>query len=83
MKYLVKNPLTRRELDIWATNPSILPHFFWKPGSELQRNVKGFLYSVLHQVISHGVMSLDLVLAAFESTSLEESDADWSERVLK
>ncbi|CAJ2502657.1 Uu.00g100510.m01.CDS01 [Anthostomella pinea] len=62
MKYVHAHKTTLENLTLWASQSSasqssrtglttsdviILRHFFWKPGSDLQRSPKGFLQSLL------------------------------------
>lgn len=83
MKYLLENPRTKAGLEIWAANPVILSHFFWKPGSKIQNNIKGFLCSILHQCVSFSTLMLDSVLTTSQSLLLKQSVTDWSMRELK
>ncbi|XXH00842.1 histone H4-like TAF Taf6, SAGA complex subunit [Hypoxylon texense] len=83
MKYLLESPSTKAGLEIWNADPVILSHFFWKPGSNIQKNIKGFLCSILHQCFSFSMQVLDLVLATSKSLLLKDSVTDWSLKELK
>ncbi|KAK0732271.1 hypothetical protein B0H67DRAFT_606737 [Lasiosphaeris hirsuta] len=53
MKYIVENPTTERHLRAWAgTKKMVLSrHFFWKPGTALQKSLQGLAQSLLHSVL--------------------------------
>ncbi|KAI1414461.1 hypothetical protein F5Y13DRAFT_158602 [Hypoxylon sp. FL1857] len=83
IKYIIESPLTKSALDIWRAGPKILSHFFWKPGSKMQNNIKGLLCSILHQVFLFDTNILDSTLATISSLLVKESDTDWSIKELK
>ncbi|KAI0883129.1 uncharacterized protein GGS22DRAFT_195372 [Annulohypoxylon maeteangense] len=83
MKYILENPLTKASLETWGTNPIILSHFFWKPGSKMENNIKGFLCSILHQALHSNIAVIDSILATSDSLSSKESYDDWSMKELK
>ncbi|KAI1762410.1 hypothetical protein GGR53DRAFT_521656 [Hypoxylon sp. FL1150] len=83
IKYILDNPLTKAGLEIWGTNPVILWHFFWKPGSKMENSLKGFLCSMLHQCLSYSTHVLNSVLATWEPLLLKQSVTDWSMRELR
>ncbi|KAI1372740.1 hypothetical protein F4677DRAFT_456313 [Hypoxylon crocopeplum] len=73
MKYLIESPHTQAALDIWGKDSVIFSHFFWKPGNIMQRNIKGFLCSVLHQALHLNMVVLDLILAtSYKSLSTKD-----------
>ncbi|OTA68003.1 hypothetical protein K449DRAFT_317405, partial [Hypoxylon sp. EC38] len=78
MRYIIENPLTKAALEIWGTTPKILSHFLWKPGSKMQNNIKGLLFSILHQALLFDTDVLDSVLATFNSLPSKESYTDWA-----
>jgi len=55
MKFILKNPRTMESLESWAGEKQLVfgQFFFWKPGTQLQRSLKGLtralLYSILEQ----------------------------------
>ncbi|KAI1860955.1 uncharacterized protein JN550_011110 [Neoarthrinium moseri] len=78
MKFLASNTLTKEALRAWRHQVVIISHFFWKPGSANQRNVKGLFASLLHQLLT---LRQDLLQAILENSSdlgQKDSDADWS-----
>lgn len=54
MKYLYQHKRTKEHLKIWAgdKNISIGGFFFWRPGSALQKSLKGIVRGLLHCVLS-------------------------------
>lgn len=54
MKYLYQHRRTKDHLKFWAggKNLSIGGFFFWRPGSALQKSLKGIVRSLLHCVLS-------------------------------
>ncbi|KAI0852278.1 hypothetical protein F5Y00DRAFT_192619 [Daldinia vernicosa] len=84
VKYLIENRLTKEALAIWAKDPVILSHFFWKAGPEkLQRNIKGCSCSILHQTVQSETIPLDLILTTYKPLSTKESVTDLSFKELK
>ncbi|KAL3469214.1 hypothetical protein BJX99DRAFT_265405 [Aspergillus californicus] len=53
MKFLYLHPRTQAELQKWAGNRRLVTanHFFWKPGSPLQRSLRGLIRSLLYDVL--------------------------------
>jgi hypothetical protein len=51
MKFLVKNARTAELLKEWSDRNLVVSYFFWKRGSPMQRNRKGLLSSLAHQII--------------------------------
>ncbi|GAB1316808.1 NACHT domain-containing protein [Madurella fahalii] len=49
IKFLVSAEETRVRLDKWRPGTRILSHFFWAAGTDLQKNIKGMLCSLLYQ----------------------------------
>ncbi|KAM5355114.1 hypothetical protein ACJ41O_001760 [Fusarium nematophilum] len=52
MKFISLNPKTHAALNEWRPNARILSHYFWKAGSRMQQDIKGFLCSVIYQIFS-------------------------------
>lgn len=52
MKFIVSHKLTINLLRQWHPQVQILTHFFWKVGSPMQSNFKGFLCSLIYQLFS-------------------------------
>lgn len=78
VKYILSSQKTKQYLNIWKTDVVIISHFFWRPGSDMQRNTKGLLCSLLFQLLSESPEALGVILSALPSARLKDSDSDWS-----
>lgn len=81
--YLIQDSETRASLNLWMPGALILSHFFWRPGTSMQRNLKGFLCSFLHQLISKLDNLTHVLLQKYDDMPLKETDTDWSIRELR
>lgn len=77
VKFLLQHNNTLKALNKWNHNPLIVSHFFWKPGSILQRNFRGLLCSLSHQLLSSEPSLIDQVLSEFKSSKESDSIGDW------
>ncbi|KAF7533315.1 hypothetical protein G7054_g7196 [Neopestalotiopsis clavispora] len=78
MKFLMSNPKTEEALQAWRRDVVIISHFFWKPGSMIQRNVRGLFASLLHQLLTIRQEVLHSMLTSSRDLRRKESDTDWS-----
>ncbi|KAI8626180.1 hypothetical protein F5Y19DRAFT_229340 [Xylariaceae sp. FL1651] len=78
VKFILGNPLTREALDIWKPNTTILSYFFWKPGSRMQKSIKGLLCSLLYQALSEDQDALNVLLSSTPSLASKDDNTDWS-----
>ncbi|TLD30653.1 hypothetical protein PspLS_01809 [Pyricularia sp. CBS 133598] len=62
IKYILRDTRTSDFLHLWRPNPVLISHFFWRPGTEMQQSIKGFLCSLLYQLLSQDTPSLDHLL---------------------
>jgi hypothetical protein len=64
MKFLCRHGKTEKHLKAWANNKELAlgKFFFWRPGSELQKNLKGLIRGLLYCLLSH---CPSLISAAF------------------
>lgn len=77
VKFLFQHENTKKALDKWNHNSIIVSHFFWKPGNILQRNFRGLLCSLNHQLLSAEPSLIDQILSEFKSTKENDSIEDW------
>lgn len=77
VKFLLQHESTPKALNKWTHNPLIVSHFFWKPGSVLQRNFKGLLCSLSHQLLFSEPSLIDHILSEFKSFKDSDSIGDW------
>jgi Cdc6-like AAA superfamily ATPase len=85
VQYLARDPRTTKALSQWSTDCIILSHFFFKPGEDMQRTVKGMWSSLLHQLVTTSRNALRELIALdprFGVTS-KEHNSDWSATSLK
>ncbi|KAK7710806.1 hypothetical protein SLS64_005711 [Diaporthe eres] len=66
MKYLCRHGRTKDHLKAWAgdKNLSIGEFFFWRPGSALQKSLKGVIRGLLHCVLSEAPDLIPVVFPA-------------------
>lgn len=85
VKFLVDSRKTTAALDVWSQGCKVLSHYFWKPGSLLQKSVKGLLLSLLHQLLSPDTTFFEYIFAPYlNSTFVTKSEpSDWSEKELE
>lgn len=79
MKYILNDERTKKYLDIWCPGCTIISHYFWLPGSPMQRNIEGLLCSLLYQLLENNLNAL------MEAMSLgsKSSHTDWSHAELQ
>ncbi|KAF4436097.1 small s [Fusarium acutatum] len=55
MKYLCRQEKTKRYLDIWAADKSLVfgKFFFWNPGTTLQKSLRGLIRGLLYSILSN------------------------------
>lgn len=73
MKFLERNPRTKELLGEWAGNQRLLvaSHYFWAPGTDLQRNISGLFRALLFQIlIEHPILVSEICPDRMDSTIL-------------
>lgn len=72
MKYLYDEPRLRQALKKWTDGQQLITaqHFFWYPGSPIQKSVLGLLQSLLHQICNAQPRLIEIV---FPERSKSES----------
>lgn len=83
MKYLVTQSRTQDYLNVWRPDAMIVSHYFWRPGSVMQQSVKGLLCSLVHQLLSGDLPTVEAVLQSHKYIIQKDADTDWSEEELK
>lgn len=78
MKYILDDPQTLKCLDIWNPGSLIISHFFWRPGTQMQQNIKGLLCSLLYQLLQSSTGALNYILSFVEGANRKDADTDWS-----
>ncbi|KAI0023090.1 hypothetical protein F4780DRAFT_777212 [Xylariomycetidae sp. FL0641] len=79
MRFIVANAQTTEALKVWAPDARILSHYFWLAGSEKQRNMGGFLCSLLYQLAQQvpGQSVTDIICRVCPDAMHKRSIADW------
>ncbi|KAF7561149.1 hypothetical protein G7046_g2983 [Stylonectria norvegica] len=77
-KYLLNHQSTRSLLELWKPDVIVISHFLWRPGNAMQRNIKGFLCSVIYQLLQHHAEAAEYVRQTYDKNSTKDSDTDWS-----
>lgn len=83
MKFILSSPQTQSALEKWKPGAKILSHYFWKPGTRMQANMKGLYFTLLHQALSKDSHNLNIILGQDTTLSAKDSDTDWSTNELR
>lgn len=79
MKFLVQDQRTKDCLDKWGPNVMICRYFFIELGeNRLQRQFRGCLRALLHQIFASKPHTLDLLLQIKPRLKPKQSEHDWS-----
>lgn len=76
IKHILADGRTQKYLDIWFPGCTIVSHYFWLPGSPMQRNMEGLLCSLLYQLLENNSIALREVISTV--SDLKSSYTDWS-----
>lgn len=78
VNFIVQHPHTEALLNVCRPKSLVISHFFWRPGTLLQRSIKGMLCSVLYQLFQNSSTVLDSALASVPNLKTKDADTDWS-----
>lgn len=81
VKYILADERTKKYLDIWRPGCAIVSHYFWLPGSPMQRNMEGLLCSLLYQLLENNLNALKEVMSFVPGS--KSSHTDWSHAELQ
>lgn len=81
VKYILSHPRTRMCLDFWSPDCEIASHYFWRPGSPMQKNLEGLFCSLLYQLLSNNKTALEEVMSLVSGP--KDSFTDWSSTELR
>lgn len=81
VKYIVTHPWTRIYLDFWSPGCEIVSHYFWRPGSPMQKSLEGLFCSLLYQLLSNNDTTLGEVMSFVSGP--KDSFTDWSSTELR
>lgn len=82
VKYILQEARTKAALNHWNNNHLVISHFFWRPGTSMQQNIKGMLCSILYQLFQSSDEMVGKVLTSYE-IDRKDCDSDWSEDELQ
>ncbi|CZS85818.1 unnamed protein product [Fusarium graminearum] len=77
MKFIATSPATKEKITVWRPNVNILPHYFWKAGSVMERSFKGFLLCLVHQVLLDRAELSHRLLQNMPDLRFKWSHDDW------
>ncbi|KAL8752288.1 MAG: hypothetical protein Q9184_005780 [Pyrenodesmia sp. 2 TL-2023] len=85
MKFLINDPRTRDLLAEWSSgkSPLIVAFYFWLSGSEMQRSFKGFLCSIVYQLVDEERQLVTKLLRGNTGLLSKEHPGDWSKQELQ
>ncbi|KAL8925723.1 MAG: hypothetical protein Q9172_002114 [Xanthocarpia lactea] len=85
MKFLVADQRTQDLLAQWSPDSEILiiTFFFWLSGGNMQRSLKGFLCSIIYQILSEDMDLVEKFLRADAGLLSKRSIEDWSKGELR
>jgi hypothetical protein len=78
VRFLISSSQTTKLLEVWQSNPIVISHFLWRPGTAMQQSIKGMLCSILHQLLAKSLPSQELVINRILESHLKDSHLDWS-----
>lgn len=81
VKYIVDQDRTKKYLNVWSPGCEIASHYFWRPGSTMQRNMEGLFCSLLYQLLGCNTTALRKVMSSVSGP--KESHTDWSSSELR
>lgn len=76
VKHALDHHLTQSYLDVWRSDAIVISHFFWRPGSAIQQNIRGMLSSLLYQLLETQPALADAVLANQHGASSKTTESD-------
>ncbi|KAL8647838.1 MAG: hypothetical protein Q9226_006265 [Calogaya cf. arnoldii] len=85
MKFLINDPRTRDLLAKGSSSksPLVVGFYFWLSGSEMQRSFKGFLCSIIHQLVHEDRRLVTKLLRRNTGLLSKRNTGDWSKQELQ
>ncbi|KAK7984543.1 hypothetical protein PG989_011945 [Apiospora arundinis] len=78
IKYLLDQPRLQEYLNLWRPCTRVISHFFWRPGTSMQQSIRGFLCSLLYQLLLEDDGIVNQVLTKYDRNSTKDTETDWS-----
>ncbi|UPK92477.1 hypothetical protein LCI18_003412 [Fusarium solani-melongenae] len=84
MKFIASDESPIRDsLEQWQPDVQMLSHYFWLAGSPMQNSIKGFLCSLVYQVLSQDVSVALNLLESNPDIARKSSAVDWDPTELR
>jgi hypothetical protein len=83
VKHILNHRLTQSYLATWRSDAVIISHFFWRPGTPMQQNIRGMLSSLVYQLLETQPKLTDAVLSNIHGALSKDADTDWSTQDLR
>ena len=85
IKFITSDERTRDLLAQWSPNSKVIvvTFYLWLSGSKIQRSLKGFLYSMLRQIISNDTSLFNKIILEDSTILVKHQPDDWSVGELK
>ncbi|KAL2678740.1 hypothetical protein Neosp_009491 [[Neocosmospora] mangrovei] len=84
MKFIASHESPSRDsLKQWQPDVRILSHYFWLAGSPMQKSIKGFLCSLVYQVLSGDISSALALLKSNPDIKRKSCVTDWDPTELR
>lgn len=80
VKYILDHEQTKQNLNVWSPGCLIASHYFWRPGSRMQKNLEGLFCSLLYQLLGANSAALGTVMSV---SGEKNSYTDWSSAELR
>lgn len=77
-KFILSEPRTTIALGKWRPGAIIASHYFWRPGTILQRSIKGMLCSIIYQLVNFIPDAVEYASTNVAGLSHKDGDTDWS-----
>lgn len=81
VKYILAHEQTKKRLNKWSPGCEITSHFFWRPGSPMQKSLEGLFCSLLYQLLGKSAAALTEVMHSVSGP--KDSHTDWSSDELR
>lgn len=80
MKFVLQERQTKDAFAQWRPQSSttFLSHFFWNSGSNMQNSLKGFLMSLMYQLLEHSSMRAHTLLSENPHILRYRNNGDWA-----
>jgi hypothetical protein len=78
VKYFLSDARTKLALDVWKSGAFLPSHFFWRPGSPMQQNIKGLLCSLLYQLLEANDALTEYIASHFNDVIRKDTYTDWA-----